>query len=51
MKEQRNDLEKCLAKLLVDLSRGEKRLKVYQQMKMYNDESLNPVIYRKAKSS
>ena len=32
-KEQRNDLEKCLAKLLFDLSRGEKRLKVYQQMK------------------
>ena len=51
LKEQRNDLEKCLTKLLVDLSRGEKRLKVYQQMKMYNDESLNPVIYRKAKSS
>ena len=51
LKEQRNDLEQCLSKLLVDLSTGEKRLKVYQQMKMYNDESLNPVIYRKAESS
>ena len=51
LKEQRNDLEQCLAKLLVDLSKGEKRLKVYQQMKMYNDESLNPVIYRKVESS
>ena len=49
LKEQRNDLEQCLAKLLVDLSRGKKRLKVYQQMKMYNDESLNPVIYRKTR--
>ena len=51
LREQRNDLEQCLAKLLADLSSGEKRLKVYQQMKMYNDESLNPVLYRKAESS
>jgi hypothetical protein len=36
--------------LLADLSSGEKRLKVYQQMKMYNDESLNPVLYRKAEA-
>ena len=50
LKDQRYDLEKCLMKLLVDLSRGNKRLKVYQQMKMYNDESLNPVLYKKFKS-
>ncbi len=50
LKEQRYDLEKCLMKLLVDLSSGKKRLKVYQQMKMYNDESLNPVLYKKSKS-
>ena len=49
-KEQRKDLEQCLSKLLADLSSGEKRLKVYQQMKMYNDESLNPVLYRKDES-
>ena len=48
--EQRKDLEQCLSKLLADLSSGEKRLKVYQQMKMYNDESLNPVLYRKDES-
>ena len=47
LQEQREDLEQCLSKLLADLSSGEKRLKVYRQMKMYNDESLNPVLYRK----
>ena len=50
LKEQREDLGQCLDKLLVDLSAGKKRLKVYQQMKMYNDESLNPVLYWKDKS-
>ena len=47
LQEQREDLEQCLSKLLADLSSGEKRLKVYRQMKMYNDESLNPVLYQK----
>ena len=50
LREQREDLEQCLAKLLADLSSGENRLKVYQQMKMYNDESLNPVLYQKVES-
>ncbi len=48
--EQRNDLRKSLEKLLADLSNGKKRLKVYQQMKMYNDENLNPVLYQKSKT-
>ena len=48
--DQRNDLEKSLEKLLADLSNGKKRLKVYQQMKMYNDENLNPVLYQKVKN-
>ena len=47
LREQRQDLGECLFKLLTDLSKGKKRLKVYQQLKMYNDESLNPVLYRK----
>ena len=47
LQEQREDLEQCLSKLLADLSSGEKRLKVYRHMKMYNDESLNPVLYQK----
>ena len=50
LQEQREDLGQCLDKLLVDLSAGKKRLKVYQQMKMYNDESLNPVLYWKGES-
>ena len=50
LQEQREDLWQCLDKLLIDLSTGKKRLKVYQQMKMYNDESLNPVLYWKGES-
>ena len=48
--DQRNDLKKSLEKLLVDLSNGKKQLKVYQQLKMYNDENLNPVLYKKGKN-
>ena len=50
LQEQRNDLKKSLETLLADLSSGKKRLKVYQQMKMYNDENLNPVFYQKGKN-
>jgi len=50
LQEQRNDLKNSLEKLLADLSSGKKRLKVYQQMKMYNDENLNPVLYQKGKN-
>ena len=50
LEDQRNDLKKSLEKLLADLSNGKKRLKVYQQMKMYNDENLNPVLYQKGKN-
>ena len=32
--------------LLEDIARGIKYMKVYKQMKMYNDESLNPVLYQ-----
>ena len=49
LQDQRNDLKKSLETLLADLSSGKKRLKVYQQMKMYNDENLNPVFYQKGK--
>jgi len=50
LQDQRNDLKKSLETLLADLSSGKKRLKVYQQMKMYNDENLNPVFYQKGKN-
>jgi len=50
LQDQRNDLKNSLEKLVADLSNGKKRLKVYQQMKMYNDENLNPVLYQKGKN-
>ena len=43
--EQRTDLALALGSLLEELSDGRKRLKVYRQMKMYNDPSLNPALY------
>jgi hypothetical protein len=50
LNDQRNDLKKSLETLLSDLNNGKKRLKVYQQMKMYNDENLNPILYQKEKN-
>lgn len=43
--EQRNDLSSAIDQLLEDISNGEKYMKVYKQMKMYNDPALNPVLY------
>ena len=45
--EQQKDLSESTDQLLEDLSKGEKKMKVYKQMKMYNDETLNPVLYKK----
>lgn len=42
---QRKDLSTAIDQLLGDISSGKKYMKVYKQMKMYNDESLNPVLY------
>lgn len=42
--EQRTDLSTALDDLLVDIAKGNKYMKVYKQMKMYNDENLNPVL-------
>ena len=47
--EQRIDLFKCLSELLEDLNSGEKFMKVYRQMKMYNDKNLNPALYANEK--
>jgi hypothetical protein len=44
--EQRKDLAAAIDDLLNDISRGAKYMKVYRQMKMYNDEALNPVLYQ-----
>lgn len=42
--EQREDLSKAIDRLLEDISKGDKYMKVYKQMKMYNDDELNPVL-------
>ena len=45
--EQRKDLSTAIEQLLVDIEAGRKYMKVYKQMKMYNDPALNPVLYAK----
>ena len=47
LKEQQEDLSQSFNELLDDLENGVKKIKVYRQMKMYNDSSLNPVLYKK----
>ncbi|MCK9342455.1 MAG: DUF4254 domain-containing protein [Massilibacteroides sp.] len=47
--EQKKDLMTALDQLLEDMTAGRKYMKVYKQMKMYNDPSLNPVLYAQAK--
>tara|TARA_B100001175_G_scaffold282973_2_gene262441 strand:- start:85 stop:702 length:618 start_codon:yes stop_codon:yes gene_type:complete len=43
---QREDLGAAIDHLLQDIASGSKYMKVYKQMKMYNDEDTNPVLYR-----
>ncbi|MCR5820537.1 MAG: DUF4254 domain-containing protein [Bacteroidaceae bacterium] len=45
--EQKKDLSTAIDQLLDDISAGRKWMKVYKQMKMYNDPSTNPVLYSK----
>ncbi len=47
--EQKEDLCTAIDQLLNDIENGNVKMKVYKQMKMYNDESLNPVLYQNAK--
>jgi hypothetical protein len=42
--EQRVDLSTAIDTLLTDIENGDKYMKVYKQMKMYNDDELNPVL-------
>jgi hypothetical protein len=44
---QQQDLSLAIDQLLADIESGEKYMKVYKQMKMYNDPNLNPVLYGK----
>ena len=45
--EQHKDLSTAIEELIEDIASGRKYMKVYKQMKMYNDETLNPVLYKK----
>ncbi len=47
--EQRTDLSTAIEELLTDIENGDKFMKVYKQMKMYNDDDLNPVLYQNKK--
>lgn len=47
LKEQLEDLTTSIQQLLDDYSSGVRVMKVYRQMKMYNDPTLNPVLYNK----
>ena len=45
--EQQVDLSTAIDQLLEDIEQGRKYMKVYRQMKMYNDPSTNPILYKK----
>lgn len=45
--EQKKDLSSAIDQLLADIEAGRKYMKVYKQMKMYNDPNLNPILYAK----
>lgn len=46
--EQQKDLSLAIDQLLEDIAEGRKYMKVYRQMKMYNDPATNPVLYKNA---
>lgn len=48
LEDQRLDLSQCLDRLWEQVIHGQRRFKLYRQLKMYNDPSLNPVLYRKS---
>ena len=48
--EQQKDLSLAIDQLLEDIKEGKKYMKVYRQMKMYNDPSTNPVLYNNKKA-
>jgi hypothetical protein len=48
LNDQRTDLAACLGQLWADVLSGSRRFKLYRQLKMYNDPTLNPVLYGKS---
>ena len=49
LNEQKQDLSKSIDELIADIAAGNRRMKVYRQMKMYNDPTLNPSLYHSSK--
>ena len=49
LNDQKSDLCMAIDQLIRDILDGKKVMKVYRQMKMYNDEDLNPILYKKNK--
>ena len=47
--DQKSDMFVSISQLIEDIEKGDKYMKVYKQMKMYNDEELNPVLYQNKK--
>ena len=47
--DQKNDMFISISQLITDFENGDKFMKVYKQMKMYNDDDLNPVLYQNKK--
>lgn len=45
--EQKTDMQMAFDQLMEDILYGDRKMKVYRQMKMYNDASLNPMLYQK----
>ena len=48
--EQKKDLSQAIDFLLEEIEKGNVKMKTYKQMKMYNDETLNPVLYQNVKN-
>jgi hypothetical protein len=47
--EQKNDMRAAFDEMMEDIKLGNRKFKVYRQMKMYNDTSLNPMLYNQEK--
>lgn len=49
LEEQKEDMRLAFDQLILDIGSGTRKFKVYRQMKMYNDATLNPVLYKSGK--
>ena len=51
LEEQKSDMRHAFDQLIEDIGAGRRRFKVYRQMKMYNDATLNPELYKSQSSN